>query len=81
VLHGFRLDDDGDLRVIDHPDAATTIGPNLPITGTNLSGINNHREIVGIYEDENPTGRKGRAPVVSAGALLRPVRATDPPPG
>jgi hypothetical protein len=53
VLHGFRLDNDGDFHVIDHPDAATTIGPNLPITGTNLSGINNRREIVGIYEDES----------------------------
>jgi hypothetical protein len=53
VGHGFRLDRDGDFHVIDHPDAATTIGPNLPITGTNLSGVNNRREIVGIYEDES----------------------------
>jgi hypothetical protein len=27
VLHGFRLNHDGDFTVIDHPDAATTIGP------------------------------------------------------
>jgi hypothetical protein len=53
VLHGFRLDHDGDFHVIDHPDAATTIGPNLPITGTNLSGTNNDREIVGVYEDQS----------------------------
>jgi hypothetical protein len=53
VLHGFRLDDDGNFHVIDHPDAATTIGPNLPVTGTNLSGINNRLEIVGVYEDES----------------------------
>jgi uncharacterized membrane protein len=51
VLHGFVLDDDGDFRVVDHPDAATTIGSNLPITGTNLSGINDRGEIVGVYED------------------------------
>jgi hypothetical protein len=53
VLHGFRLDDDGDFTVIDHPDAATTIGPNLPVTGTNLSGINNRGEIVGLFEDRS----------------------------
>jgi hypothetical protein len=53
VLHGFRLDPDGHFTVIDHPDAATTIGPNLPVTGTNLSGINNRGDLVGLFEDRS----------------------------
>ena len=53
MLHGFVLDDDGDFRVVDHPDAATTIGPNLPITGTNLSGINDR----GFYDLADGTVR------------------------
>jgi hypothetical protein len=52
ILHGFRLDRDGDFHVI-HLDAATTIGPRLPITGTNLSGINDRRDIAGLYEDRS----------------------------
>jgi hypothetical protein len=51
VLHGFLLDRDGDFEVIDHPAAATTIGPRLPFTGTNLAGVDDHGDIVGAYED------------------------------
>jgi hypothetical protein len=54
VIHGFRLDDDGDFHVIDHPDAGTT--PSDPImggTGTSTTAINNRGEMVGAYADRS----------------------------
>jgi uncharacterized membrane protein len=53
VFHGFRLDDDGDFHVIDHPDAGTTVAPGSIGTGTQVAGINNRREIVGAYADRS----------------------------
>jgi uncharacterized membrane protein len=74
VIHGFRLDDDGDVHVIDHPDAATT--PSDPImggTGTSTVGINNRGEMVGLYAD--------RSDVIRAFLRSRNGRYTiiDPP--
>jgi uncharacterized membrane protein len=53
VFHGFVLDDDGDFHIIDHPDAGTTVGPGSLGTGTQVSGINNRREIIGAYADRS----------------------------
>ncbi|MGH9214164.1 MAG: hypothetical protein ACRD2C_26365 [Acidimicrobiales bacterium] len=58
VFHGFVLDDDGDFTTIDHPDAGTTVGPDSLGTGTQISGINDRGELLGLYADRSEVIRE-----------------------
>ena len=77
--HGFLVKN-GVLTTIDHPDAATIPSTPEDQTGTGTAGINDHGEIVGVYQDRDRVvrhfvrNRKGRFAVIADPAGTRSDR-------
>ena len=67
--HGLLVED-GLLTTIDHPDAAAIPRTPTDQTGTGTAGINDHGQIVGVYEDRNRVvrhfvrNRRGRFTII-----------------
>jgi uncharacterized membrane protein len=68
--HGFLVDD-GVFTPIDHPDAAAIPSTPEAQTGTGIAGINDHGDMVGVYEDRNRVvrhfirNRRGRYTIIA----------------